>query len=168
MKSPPGQAGAIIMHGVGTARRPYNRSACQRGTKRREYNANHASARKTVLCDFPLFGVLPGGAETAGRSRVTCNEKTVSRPFFLCAKKRFLGRQTANYKLENLSCATFPSSALSGDLFTGRQAVASNGVLFSEPEAGAYAPLFIGGLSVRAARRDVPCDRVRHIPAGHQ
>ena len=52
----------------------------------------------------------------------------------------------------------------------GCQAVAStsNGVLFSEPEAGAYAPLFIGGLSVRAARWDVPCDRVRHIPAGHQ
>ena len=37
---------------------------------------------------------------------------------FLGAKNSFCGRKTANYKLENLSCATFLTSALSGDLFT--------------------------------------------------
>ena len=42
--------------------------------------------------------------------------------------------------------------------------MASNGVLFSEPEAGAYAPLFVGGLSVRAARWDVPYVRVATHP----
>ena len=96
---------------AGSAPAYINRSASQRGTKRREYNANHASARKTGLCDFPLFGVLPGGAETAGRSWVTCDEKTVSSPFFLGAKKSFFGRKTANYKLENLACATFQYQA---------------------------------------------------------
>ena len=58
------------------------RSARQRGTKRREYNANLASAQETGLCDFPLFGVLPGGAETAGRGLVTSDEKTKRLPFF--------------------------------------------------------------------------------------
>ena len=38
----------------------YTRSSCQGGTKRREHNADHASAHETDRCEFPELGVLPG------------------------------------------------------------------------------------------------------------
>ena len=52
------------------------------GAQTRKYNANRASTRKILLCDFPLFSVLRGGAETAHRRRVTFDGKPFRNRFF--------------------------------------------------------------------------------------